>query len=86
MYLEYARWLRPTASPGLHDGSHRCKQPVRRFSGGYLTGTVTLTTDADLIRIPLSAGALTGNTAGTDGAYYYLRSGDTVSVTVPGTA
>ena len=87
VYLEYARWL---AANGIArasmTGAIAVSNQSARFSGGYLTGTVTLTTDADLIRIPLSAGALTGNTAGTDGAYYYLRSGDTVSVTVPGTA
>ena len=87
VYLEYARWL---AAKGIArasmTGAIAVSNQSARFSGGYLTGTVTLTTDADLIRIPLSAGALTGNTAGTDGAYYYLRSGDTVSVTVPGTA
>lgn len=86
VYLEYARWL---AANGIArasmTGAIAVSNQSARFSGGYLTGTVTLTTDADLIRIPLSAGALTGNTAGTDGAYYYLRSGDTVSVTVPGT-
>lgn len=87
VYLEYARWL---AANGIArasmTGAIAVSNQSARFSGGYLTGTVTLTTDADLIRIPLSAGALTGNTAGTDSAYYYLRSGDTVSVTVPGTA
>lgn len=86
VYLEYARWL---AANGIArasmTGAIAVSNQSARFSGGYLTGTVTLTTDADLIRIPLSAGALTGNTAGTDSAYYYLRSGDTVSVTVPGT-
>ena len=56
-----------------------------RFSGGSLTGTVTLTTDADLIRVSRSYGALTGNTAGQDESYYYLNSGDTVSITAPGT-
>ena len=86
VYLEYARWL---AANGIArasmTGAIAVGNQSARFSGGYLTGTVTLTTDADLIRIPISAGTLTGNTAGTDGAYYYLRSGDTVSVTVPGT-
>ena len=87
VYLEYARWL---AANGIArasmTGAIAVSNQSARFSGGYLTGTVTLTTDADLIRIPISTGTLTGNTAGTDGAYYYLRSGDTVSVTVPGTA
>ena len=86
VYLEYARWL---AANGIArasmTGAIAVSNQSARFSGGYLTGTVTLTTDADLIRIPISAGTLTGNTAGTDGAYYYLRSGDTVSVSVPGT-
>ena len=41
---------------------------------------MTLTTDADLMRVSKSVGSLTGNTAGLDGSYYYLNSGDTVSV------
>ena len=86
VYLEYARWLAYNGiARASMTGAIAVSNQSARFSGGYLTGTVTLTTDADLIRIPLSAGALTGNTAGMDGAYYYLRSGDTVSVTVPGT-
>jgi hypothetical protein len=41
---------------------------------------VTLTTDADLIRISRSLGSLTGNTAGQDSSWYYLNSGDTITV------
>ena len=51
------------------------------MQNGSYVGTVTLTTDADLIRISRSVGNLTGNSAGSDGEYYYLRSGDTISVT-----
>lgn len=50
-------------------------------SGSSYIGTVTLTTDADLIRIPRSVGTLTGNSGGSDGSYYYVRSGDTIRVT-----
>ena len=42
-------------------------------SGSSYIGTVTLTTDADLIRIPRSVGTLTGNSGGSDGSYYYVR-------------
>ena len=51
------------------------------MQNGSYVGTVTLTTDADLIRISRSVGSLTGNSAGSDGEYYYLHSGDTISVT-----
>ena len=86
VYLEYARWL---AANGIArasmTGAISVSNQSTRFSGGSLTGTVTLTTDADLIRVSRSYGALTGNTAGQDESYYYLNSGDTVSITAPGT-
>lgn len=86
VYLEYARWL---AANGIArasmTGAISASNQSTRFSGGSLTGTVTLTTDADLIRVSRSYGVLTGNTAGQDESYYYLNSGDTVSITAPGT-
>lgn len=86
VYLEYARWL---AANGIArasmTGAISVSNQSTHFSGGSLTGTVTLTTDADLIRVSRSYGALTGNTAGQDESYYYLNSGDTVSITAPGT-
>lgn len=86
VYLEYARWL---AANGIArasmTGAISVSNQFTRFSGGSLTGTVTLTTDADLIRVSRSYGALTGNTASQDESYYYLNSGDTVSITAPGT-
>ena len=86
VYLEYARWL---AANGIArasmTGAISVSNQSTRFSGGSLTGTVTFTTDADLIRVSRSYGVLTGNTAGQDESYYYLNSGDTVSITAPGT-
>ena len=86
VYLEYARWL---AANGIArasmTGAISVSNQSTHFSGGSLTGTVTLTTDADLIRVSRSHGVLTGNTAGQDESYYYLNSGDTVSITAPGT-
>lgn len=86
VYLEYARWL---AANGIArasmTGAISVSNQSTRFLGGSLTGTVTLTTDADLIRVSRSYGVLTGNTAGQDESYYYLNSGDTVSITAPGT-
>ena len=86
VYLEYARWL---AAIGIArasmTGAISVSNQSTRFSGGSLTGAVTLTTDADLIRVSRSYGVLTGNTAGQDESYYYLNSGDTVSITAPGT-
>ena len=86
VYLEYARWL---AANGIArasmTGAISVSNQSTHFSGSSLTGTVTLTTDADLIRVSRSYGVLTGNTAGQDESYYYLNSGDTVSITAPGT-
>lgn len=81
-YLEYARWLAACAieRAGITGEIGISSKSVSMQNGSYV-GTVTLTTDADLIRISRSVGGLTGNSAGSDGEYYYLRSGDTISVT-----
>lgn len=81
VYLTYARWL---AENGIAHASISGKitvsnQSIRQTGGGYV-GTMTLTTDADLIRIPKSAGIVGGNSGGSDADYYYARSGDTVTV------
>ena len=81
VYLEYARWL---AANGIARGSMTGKITVSNKSvssvGGKTVGTVTLTTDADLIRISKSYGTVTGNTYGSDNSYYYLNSGDTITI------
>ena len=81
-YLEYARWLASCAirRSGI-TGDIGIGNKSMTMQGGSYVGTVTLTTDADLIRISRSVGSLTGNSGGWDGEYYYLRSGDTISVT-----
>ena len=81
-YLKYARWLAACAieRAGITGEIGISSKSVSMQNGSYV-GTVTLTTDADLIRISRSVGSLTGNSAGSDGEYYYLRSGDTISVT-----
>lgn len=81
-YLEYARWLAACAieRAGITGEIGISSKSVSMQNGSYV-GTVTLTTDADLIRISRSVGNLTGNSAGEDGEYYYLHSGDTISVT-----
>ena len=81
-YLEYARWLAACAieRAGITGEIGISSKSVSMQNGSYV-GTVTLTTDADLIRISRSVGNLTGNSAGSDGEYYYPRSGDTISVT-----
>ena len=81
-YLEYARWLASCAiqRASITGDIGISNKSVRMQNGSYV-GTVTLTTDADLIRISRSVGSLTGNSAGEDGEYYYLHSGDTISVT-----
>ena len=82
VYLTYARWL---ATNGIARASMTGKITASNqslsVSGSSYIGTVTLTTDADLIRIPRSVGTLTGNSGGSDGSYYYVRSGDTIRVT-----
>ena len=81
-YLEYARWLASCAirRSGI-TGDIGISNKSMTMHGSSYVGTVTLTTDADLIRISRSVGSLTGNSGGSDGEYYYLRSGDTISVT-----
>ena len=81
-YLEYARWLADCAieRAGITGEIGISSKSVSMQNGSYV-GTVTLTTDADLIRISRSVGSLTGNSAGSDGEYYYMHSGDTISVT-----
>lgn len=81
VYLEYARWLAENGiARARMTGNIHVSGKSTALSGGMTVGTVTLTTDADLIRISRSYGTLTGNTAGQDGSYYYLNSGDTISV------
>lgn len=81
-YLEYARWLaRNALSYARHTGTMTVSNLSTRIEKGITIGTVTLTTDADHIRISRSCGNLTGNTGGADGNYYYLHSGDTVQIT-----
>ncbi|MDD3212133.1 MAG: SpaA isopeptide-forming pilin-related protein, partial [Eubacteriales bacterium] len=81
VYLEYARWLAANgiARASITGNINISGKSVTSANGTY-TGTVTLTTDADLMRVSKSVGSLTGNTAGSDGSYYYLNSGDTVSL------
>ena len=81
-YLEYARWLAACAieHASITGEIGISSKSVSMQNGSYV-GTVTLTTDADLIRISRSVGNLTGNSAGSDGEYYYLHSGDTISIT-----
>ncbi len=81
VYLEYARWLAENGIARTRmTGDINVSGKSTALSGGMTVGTVTLTTDADLIRISRSYGTLMGNTAGQDGSYYYLNSGDTISV------
>ena len=82
VYLTYARWL---AENGIARASitgiiTAINQSIK-ISGSSYVGTVTLITDADLIRIPKSAGILSGNSGGSDSLYYYIKSGDTIQVT-----
>ena len=82
VYLEYARWL---AANGIArasiSGNITASNQSLSVSGSNYIGTVKLTTDADLIRIPKSVGTLTGNSGGSDSSYYYVKSGDTIQVT-----
>lgn len=81
VYLEYARWL---AANGIARASMTGQITVSgkqtTAANGQILGTATLTTDADLIRVSKACGSVTGHTAAEDNAYYYLHSGDTVTV------
>ena len=82
VYLTYARWL---AANGIArskiTGKITFSNASMTVSGTNYIGKVTVSTDADLIRIPKSVGTLTGNSGGSDSSYYYAKSGDTISVT-----
>ena len=82
VYLTYARWL---AANGIArskiTGKITFSDASMTVSGTNYIGKVTVSTDADLIRIPKGVGTLTGNTGGSDSSYYYAKSGDTISVT-----
>lgn len=81
VYLTYARWLAKNAiAHAKITGKITVSgQRIQASDGGYI-GTVTLTTDADLIRISKAAGSITGNSGGSDEAYYYVKSGDTIRI------
>ena len=84
-YLTYARWLAENAIEySRRTGTITASNKSVTMENGKLVGTVKLTTDADHMRIPRSAGTLTGNTRGSDSSYYYLNSGDTITVTASG--
>ena len=84
-YLAYARWLTEKAIEHSRiTGSINLSGKNVAMINGKLTGTVKLTTDADHIRIKKSAVSITGNTKGSDSTYYYLNSGDTITVTGSG--
>ena len=82
VYLDYARWL---ATNGIArariSGRITTSNVSVSVSGSSYIGSVTLSTDADLIRISKSVGTLTGNTGGADTNYYYAKNGDTIRVT-----
>lgn len=82
VYLTYARWLAENgiARAGV-TGKITMSGKSLSVSGSSYIGSVKVTTDADLIRIPKSAGTLTGNSGGSDSSYYYAKSGDTIKVT-----
>lgn len=81
-YLTYARWLATNAiAHASITGNITVSNQSVSISGSNYIGSVTLTTDADLIRIPRTVGTLTGNTGGSDSSYYYAKSGDTIRVT-----
>ena len=82
VYLTYARWLAENGiAHGRIVGNITASNQSLSVSGSNYIGTVKLTTDADLIRIPKSVGTLTGNSGGSDSDYYYVKSGDTIKIT-----
>ena len=86
-YLEYARWLAEGGIARAYmTGDITVSNKSSTNNGGSVTGTVTLHTDADLLRVSKSVGYVTGNTAGEDGSYHYLNSGDTITATASGSS
>lgn len=82
VYLDYARWLAAEALDYIENfGNITVADKSVRASGGQYIGTATLYTSADQMRISKSVGTVTGNSGGDDWEYYYLYSGDTVSIT-----
>lgn len=81
VYLTYAKWLASNAIDHAKvTGKITASDQSLVFSDNTYIGTVTLKTDADLIRISKSAGTISGNTGGSDSSYYYIKSGDTISI------
>ena len=80
-YLEYARWLanNAIAYSGVKGDIIASNQSLT-FDGSKYVGTVTLTTDADVIRISREVGSITGNSGGSDDSYYFVKSGDTIHI------
>jgi len=82
VYLDYARWLAAEALDYIENfGNITVADKSVRASGGQYIGTATLYTSAGEMRISKSVGTVTGNSGGDDWEYYYLYSGDTVSIT-----
>ena len=81
VYLEYARWLAENAiAHARRTGKITVSNKSAGYANGSYYGTATYTTDADFMRISKNVGTLTGHTGGEDDLYYYLNSGDTVTV------
>lgn len=81
VYLEYARWLAENAiAHARRTGKITVSNKNAGYANGSYYGTATYTTDADFMRISKNVGTLTGHTGGEDDRYYYLNSGDTVTV------
>ncbi len=81
VYLEYARWLaRNGIAHARRTGEITVSNKLMGVTDDGYFGSATLTTDADLMRISKNVGTITGNTAGDDANYYYLNSGDTITI------
>jgi len=81
-YLTYARWLADNAiARASITGKINVTNKSTSISGGKYIYSATFTTDADRIRIEKKYGTMTGNSGGSDDTYYYLLSGDKISIT-----
>lgn len=81
-YLAYARWLADNAiARASITGKINVTNKSTSISGGKYIYSATFTTDADRIRIEKKYGTMTGNSGGSDDTYYYLLSGDKISIT-----
>ena len=81
-YLAYARWLADNAiAYASVTGNITVTDKSVDIVNGKYVYSATFTTDAALMRIEKKYGTITGHSGGSDETYYYLQSGDKITLT-----